>query len=167
MAGGVLVSTGMITASFAHSVVHMYITIGIISGEFPSSQICHMLGLLPLLPASCAGERCHARAGAVTAGLRGTPFVGSRSLFSFFSLLFFPCSHLAWVSCSHLLSVSLPRLRERLLQAESLSRWGPPSDAAGCLGTGLGFWAFCFFLGFAFVIFLSSNLKKITFWFPQ
>ncbi|OXB64816.1 hypothetical protein ASZ78_006554 [Callipepla squamata] len=32
MAGGVLVSTGMITASFAHSVVHMYITIGIISG---------------------------------------------------------------------------------------------------------------------------------------
>ncbi|XP_072208339.1 monocarboxylate transporter 7 [Excalfactoria chinensis] len=32
MAGGMLVSTGMITASFAHSVVHMYITIGIISG---------------------------------------------------------------------------------------------------------------------------------------
>ncbi|XP_006017408.1 monocarboxylate transporter 7 [Alligator sinensis] len=32
MAGGILVSAGMITASFAHSVVEMYITIGVISG---------------------------------------------------------------------------------------------------------------------------------------
>lgn len=33
MAGGILVSAGMITASFAHSVVEMYITIGVISGK--------------------------------------------------------------------------------------------------------------------------------------
>lgn len=33
MAGGLLVSTGMVVASFSQEVYHMYITIGIISGK--------------------------------------------------------------------------------------------------------------------------------------
>jgi len=33
MAGGVLISTGMVTASFAHTVVDMYVAIGVVSGE--------------------------------------------------------------------------------------------------------------------------------------
>lgn len=45
MAGGVLISTGMVIASFARSVVDMYVTIGLISGEFPSCT-CSALHLL-------------------------------------------------------------------------------------------------------------------------
>lgn len=37
MAGGVLVSTGMVTASFARTVADMYVTIGIVSGELSPS----------------------------------------------------------------------------------------------------------------------------------
>lgn len=33
MAGGLLVSTGMVTASFSQKVYHMYLAIGIISGK--------------------------------------------------------------------------------------------------------------------------------------
>lgn len=97
MAGGVLVSTGMITASFARSVVHMYITIGIISGEFSSSQICHTLGLLLLLPASSAGECCHARAGALTAGSAGLERNALRGI-TFSLLLFLPVIFLLFPS---------------------------------------------------------------------
>lgn len=38
MAGGVLVSTGMVTASFARTVADMYVTIGLVSGELSPSQ---------------------------------------------------------------------------------------------------------------------------------
>lgn len=33
MAGGLLISTGMVAASFSQRVYHMYISIGVISGE--------------------------------------------------------------------------------------------------------------------------------------
>lgn len=39
MAGGLLVSAGMVIASFARGVVDMYITIGIVSGECPSCLV--------------------------------------------------------------------------------------------------------------------------------
>lgn len=39
MAGGLLVSTGMVVASFARSVVDMYVTIGVVSGESPSCPL--------------------------------------------------------------------------------------------------------------------------------
>lgn len=45
MAGGLLVSAGMVIASFARGVVDMYVTIGIVSGE---SLPC------PLPPTCCA-----------------------------------------------------------------------------------------------------------------
>lgn len=50
MAGGLLVSTGMVIASFARSVVDMYVTIGIVSGESPwpgLSPTCQTLRSLP------------------------------------------------------------------------------------------------------------------------
>lgn len=54
MAGGVLISTGMVTASFARTVVDMYVTIGVISGESSYSRTCRTLCLLLRLPASVA-----------------------------------------------------------------------------------------------------------------
>lgn len=50
MAGGVLISTGMVIASFARSVVDMYITIGVISGELSYSCTSEPF-TLPRLPA--------------------------------------------------------------------------------------------------------------------
>lgn len=43
MAGGVLISTGMVVASFARTVVDMYVTIGVISGESSRSCTCPTL----------------------------------------------------------------------------------------------------------------------------
>lgn len=43
MAGGVLISTGMVIASFARTVVDMYVTIGVISGESSCSCTCPTL----------------------------------------------------------------------------------------------------------------------------
>lgn len=54
MAGGVLISTGMVTASFARTVVDMYVTIGVISGESSYSRTCRMLCSLLRLPTSVA-----------------------------------------------------------------------------------------------------------------
>ncbi|NXC21590.1 MOT7 protein, partial [Corythaeola cristata] len=54
MAGAVLISTGMVIASFSHSVVDMYITIGVISGELSYSCTCQTLRSLLRLPASVA-----------------------------------------------------------------------------------------------------------------
>lgn len=47
MAGGLLVSAGMVIASFARSVVDMYITIGIVSGECPSCPLLPHAALFP------------------------------------------------------------------------------------------------------------------------
>lgn len=54
MAGGVLISTGMVTASFARTVVDMYVTIGVISGESSYSHTRQTLCSLLRLPASAA-----------------------------------------------------------------------------------------------------------------
>lgn len=54
MAGGVLISTGMVTASFARNVVDMYVTIGVISGESSYSRTFQTLCSRLRLPASVA-----------------------------------------------------------------------------------------------------------------
>lgn len=46
MAGGLLVSIGMVVASFSREVYHMYIAIGVISGKcFSRAQILQILSL--------------------------------------------------------------------------------------------------------------------------